>query len=303
VKYRVSPWLLLLLLAGICAGIIAGVAHLRARHGSLDSLLARLPTEGAIVAQIDFAALRRAGLLEALGGAGVSREPEYLSFIEQTGFDYLVDLDFVLASFQPRSSFFLARGRFDWPRLKEYVTLEGGNCYNLFCRMHGSTPERNISFFPVRPDVMALAVSPDESAALVMEELTGRPKVAVPPAPVWSYIPAAALKRAQRLPSGAELLTSALGGAESILLTLGPDGDRLALRADVSCGSPAAAGKLAAQLRQLTAGLREKLDRQPGGPDLAVMLTSGTFEHKDAHVLGYWPFPRGLLDALAAGPI
>jgi hypothetical protein len=32
------------------------------------------------------------------------------------------------------------------------------------------------------------------------------------------------------------------------------------------------------------------------------MFTSGTFEHKDAHVLAYWPFHRGLLDALA-GPM
>jgi hypothetical protein len=254
-----------------------------------------------VLAHIDFEALRAAGLLETLGGSSVAQEPEYRRFVERTGFDYLTDLDSVLASFHPRGNYFVVRGRFDWRRLKQYVAQQSGNCYNFFCRVQGSTPERNISFFPIQPDVMALAVSPDDSAAQGMEERPDRAVPPVPRSPVWSYIPAAKFQSAH-LPSGAQLFSSALAGAESILLTIGPERDRLEMRVDVACGSETQAARLAAELAGAMAHVRKALPADGGGA-LAGVLSSGALEHQGTHVLGRWPFDRSVLEALAGRPL
>ena len=68
----------------------------------------------------------------------------------------------------PAASFCCLRGRFDWQSLDAYVRSQNGECENSLCRMTGSAPERLISFFPLRVNLMALAVSQDDSAALRM---------------------------------------------------------------------------------------------------------------------------------------
>ena len=86
--------------------------------------LSRFPAEEGVVASIDVAALRRAGLL---ADSKTPLEPEYRQFLEGTGFDYRRDLDSVLASFSKGGNFFIARGHLNWTKLREYAARQGGS--------------------------------------------------------------------------------------------------------------------------------------------------------------------------------
>jgi hypothetical protein len=153
-------------IAAICGASVWGVAWYRSRSLTTAALLRRMPAHDAMVAYIDFSQLRRAGILRLLDGSKAGEDPEYQNFVRQTQFDYQEDLDSAMVAFAPTGRFLLVQGRFDWKSLHAYVESQDGTCFNSFCRMTGSTPERRISFFPVRSNLMALAVSPDESAAL-----------------------------------------------------------------------------------------------------------------------------------------
>jgi hypothetical protein len=291
----------LFLLVGVCAAVIFGVAAWRVHRESLDKLMTRLPGDGGVVVYIDMAALRNAHLLDAFTAPATMQEPDYRAFVDQTGFDYTRDLDMALVSFTDKGVYFLLRGRFDWPFLKEYVKKEGGTCYNTFCRMQGSTPERMISFFPLERDLMALAVSKDEYAAYALQERRPPRPFAPPQDPVWSLIPGAALKDPSGLPASAQLFARALGNARQIVVSAGPAGDRIELRLDVACQSASQAAELTAQLRQMTAKLKEQAapgNRAPAAGDITGILAVGAFDQKDVHVLGRWPIQRSFLDSL-----
>jgi len=297
--------LLLLLLGAVCAGIIALVAHLRYRTHTPAELLARLPAQDAVVLCIDFAALRQAGLLGIFEGSDLVQEPEYRAFREGTGFDYLRDVDWLAASFQPAAFHCLLRGRFDWNRLSGYVRQQGGSCYNSFCRVAGSTPTRMISYYPVEPGLMGLAVSADESAAdrLMRSARSARP-AARRPQPLWLFIPASRLSQTEALPAPARLLAQALAETEGLLLAAGPRDAGLELSLEAACGAPQQAAALASQLRQLTALLAQAIaaeKRQPDPRDLSGVLTAGAFESRGRLVYGRWPLPRAFLQSLAGG--
>ncbi len=305
VKHRLAPWLVLLLLAGVCGGIIAGVAAYRARSASTAGLLRRLPAQNSVVLYIDFAALRQAGIMEMLTASTVAQEPEYRAFVEQTAFDYTRDLDAALVSFGSTGTFFFLRGRFDWKNLNNYTIKQGGTCTNAFCRVEGSTAERKISYFPLRRDIMALAVSADEWAALLLQTRRPEPELtAIPEDPVWSIIGPEALKKKESLPPGTRMFASALEGAERIVLSLGPEGEALRLRLDVTCRDVAAAVDLATQLTAITQQLRSLIlreDQQPNPNDLSGVLTAGTFASEGRRVTGRWPIQRSFLETLAGG--
>ena len=249
-------------------------------------------------------ALRRAGFLDVFSGAAAAQEPDYRSFVERTGFNYLRDLDYALLSFHRTGTYFLVRGRFDWPRLENYARAQGGHCEGGLCNLEGSARDRRISFLPLRRDLMALAVSEDDAAAARLEASRPGPSLDIPRDPVWSLIPLAALRSAAGLPPDAGVFVRALGASDRILLALGPRGAALELRLDVTCRSAAAAAALAAQLREATARLRELLAREkqaPNARDLSGVLAAGAFEQKDLHVFGRWPLQRAFLEALARG--
>src|SRR5258707_15435887 len=91
-----------LLIGSVIAGVLCAigiVAYRKARDLPLESVLARLPSGGAAVLSIDFAALRQGGILDLLAGPVVEEEPEYKTFVENTGFDYRRDLDHAFISF------------------------------------------------------------------------------------------------------------------------------------------------------------------------------------------------------------
>jgi hypothetical protein len=171
--------------------------------------------------------------------------------------------------------------------------------------MNGSTPKRNISFKPIAPDMLALAVSEDPWAAL---RLTSRPpsseEAPYPSDPVWVLIPASLLRSSPSLPVGPHLFAKAMEGARRIVLSLGPKGGDLEMVLEVTCRSPQDASVLSAQLEGITRKLRDLIPRehQPPNPrDLTSVLVAGKFEHLGARVLGRWPLDRAFLEMLAGG--
>lgn len=262
-------------------------------------LLSRFPAGDAAVLNADFTLLRNAGLLTASKAA---LEPDYRKFLEGTGFDYRRDLDSVTAAFTTSGNYFIARGHFDWKKLRGYVAVNGGSCYQDLCRIQGSTPDRRISFLPLRDDTIALAVSTDDLAATKLtragEPLTG----ALPDGPLWISVPGVALSRSDSLPPAMGSMLSALRSTERVVITFQSSGQMLEARLEATCKTPVDAGLLASQLRLATTSLREALAPDKiNGDQLAIALTAGSFDQTDRRVIGKWPVPRDLLESLTAG--
>src|SRR4051812_39356478 len=85
-------------------------------------VLSRFPVEDAVVLNVDFSSVREAGLLS---DSKLPLEPEYRQFLDGTGFDYHKDLNSVTASFSKSGNFFIARGRFNWTKLRDYAARQG----------------------------------------------------------------------------------------------------------------------------------------------------------------------------------
>jgi len=309
VNKRFSPWWLVALAAGVCVVALAIAAYLRSR-GAEDVVrrLIESAKPDAVVLYIDIDALRRAGVLETLAGNRVAEEPEYKLFVQQSGFDYRQDLDKVAVAFEDVGMFVVASGRFQWRTLREYVTAQQGVCRNAFCRMAGSRPKRHISFFPLRPDVMALAVSEDEWAAARLQAKHGGPPPFAPPQnrPVWLRIPAAALRKQRDWPAGMRLFVKAMQQSDEVMLSLGREGLKLSAFLEVTCPTTDAAAVLATQLRGLTALLRDLLSqegKQANPRDLSGVLVGGAFSADGRLVHGRWDLPPEFLEALAGGSL
>jgi len=262
--------------------------------------LSRFPVEDAIVVSMDFSAIRSAGLL---GPSKAPLEPEYKQFLDTSGFDYRRDLDHVLASISKSGNYFLVTGRFNWNRLSDYARQQGGSCYQSLCRMPGSTPQRRISFLPLREDTMALAVSTDDLAASRLTK-TGNPvKAQLPSAPVWLSMPGAALRQEGAMPNGMRLMLSALTSADRIDMTMGPSSAGVEARLDATCRNSEDAGVLASQLRNTARTIRDGIAGKTLAQDdeFARMLATGTFEQKGSRVSGKWDMPKALLESLTTG--
>jgi hypothetical protein len=280
------------------------VAWYRSRSVTTASLLRRLPAEDALVAYIDFRELRRGGILQLLDGSKAGEDPEYQSFVRQTQFDYKNDLDAAIVAFGPSGRFLLLTGRFDWKSLRAYVESQNGKCVNTFCRMTGSSPDRRISFFPMRPNLMALAVSPDQAAASRLSSPAPGPDPEVPAAPVWLSIPTSVLKSGDHLPAGTREFARSMEQAETVTLAFAPEGQGLAARLDVRCRSDKDAADLASQLTRTTSLLRETMEREhqkPNPADLSGVLTSGAFRNEGRRVLGHWPIEPAFVQNMLGG--
>ncbi len=295
----------ILALAGALAGL--WVLWQRRPHSiAPGALLPYLPPASAAMVYLDVDGLRKAGILEKLSAAPAAQDPDYRSFIDATKFDYARDLDAVLVSFQEHGTFMVLRGRFDWGALRRYAAAQGGACDNGPCRMEGSQPDRKISFYELRPGLMALAVARDAYAAALITRHGAVTGLDFPTSPVWFTIPPGELRK-QALPSGTRTFASALEGANRLWLSLdrgAADGYRLALR--VECRSEQDARALANQLQSTTETLRKWIARENQSPnpnDLSGLLTAGAFRHEGASVHGAWPIAPGFLDNLTKGAL
>jgi hypothetical protein len=306
VNYKQRAALLILGIAALCGLTLWGVARWRYRGLTTTAQwLERLPARDAVVFYLDFDALRQAGFMKMLAGSKVAEEPEYKVFVMKTGFDYTRDLGAVLGCFTPQAKYLVVRGRFHWDTLESYVREQSGTCHNVLCRMGGSTPDRKISFFPMRPDLMALAVSPDESAVVELESAAARRRsILMPDAPVWLSIPPDWLKNSAGLPEGTRLFAHSLENTEDVNISVAPQGGRFEARLNVQCRDEQQAAVLAGQLQRITVLLGEMIAREKQAPnprDLSGVLTAGTFQHLGVRVLGSWPIERGFLEDLLTG--
>ena len=291
----------MLLAAGAAA---AGVYWLRNRGPQTPvDLVALLPTANASVVYIDVNTLRRSGILDMLAGAKATEDTDYRKFVNDTNFDYRKDLDAIAASFQDGKTYFAVRGRFHWKDLEQYATAQGGTCHRDYCVVTGSQPNRRISFYLVKPHVLAMAVSPQDFAAYQVMDHSAKLNLSPPTEPVWALIPAAQLQAMNALPPAAKAYFPALQSADQIVFSIGADHDRqLQLGIHVTCKDSPSASALVTQLESTTKALRDLLASQhktPDPSDLSGVLIAGNFHRDDRQVFGTWPIPRAFLDAVA----
>ncbi len=292
-----------LIFLGVAALLLALGAGLSIYFRTSRHTLALLPAENAILVRVDFQALRRAGILDLVSGGKVGQEPEYQAFVSRTGFDYARDLNAAYISFHPDGTFFLASGRFDWKKLEAYARENHGSCVNGLCRMPGSTSDRRISWFALRGDLMALAVSPDESAAARMADARSNRRVDPGGHPIWISIPPARLRKSDSFPTGTQLFAKALEAAEDVQFTLGAgQAQGYEAQLEAQCRNEQEATALADALRKITrvlGTLIEKEGAKPSPSDLAGVLISGVFRQEGKRVIGRWPIQRAFLESLA----
>jgi hypothetical protein len=297
------------MLVGVAAvAVVAalGVLWYRSRPLSTAEQIQRLPASDSIVLFVDFDQLRRGGILGLLAGAKAAEEQEYRAFAQRIHLDWRQDLDTAMVAFAPSGKYMFVKGRFDWQSLRSYATSSGGDCDGDFCRMTGSERDRRISFFPMRNNLMALAVSTDDMAAKRMTGVAPPATSALPEAPVWMRIPGSVLKSGESLPSGTRMFAHTVDQAEFVDLTFVPEGDRLAAKLDVLCRDDRDATAMAAELNRATLLLREFIEREhqkPNPADFSGVLTSGTFKGEGRRVVGHWPIERSFVENLLSGGV
>ncbi|MEO8051600.1 MAG: hypothetical protein ABI833_14375 [Acidobacteriota bacterium] len=305
-RFRFRPWQLALVMVALSLAAVALIAWWRiSTRYDAARLLSVLPADGATLLYIDAEQLRRGRVLALLAGSKAAEEPEYRKFVDESGFDYRTDLDAVAASFADNRVYAALRGRFRWKQLTAYAEGQGGECHSSLCTMRGSTPERNISFYPLQSDVLALAVSIDPRAVVNVGP-GGKMNIPAPHDPVWISVPAAVFNRLDSFPDGTRAFFSPLTHAEKVIFAAGPQGDRLQLRLEVSCATPEAAAELVKQLSGATGLLKSMIERAhmtPNPRDLSGVLVAGTFEQRQKTVIGTWPIERGFVEGLASGQL
>ena len=298
-------WVAALLLL-VCALVAGGIYWFRThRDARTSNLVLYLPAANASVIYIDVDTLRRSGILNLVAGSKAVEDADYKQFLSDTKFDYRQDLDTVAAAFKDGKVYFALRGRFHWANLKDYAVRQGGSCHDDFCVLPGSQPTRRISFYPLKQDVMAMAIGPDDFGAYQVSSKAQGLAPVPPKEPVWALIPAIELQRMDSLPAAARAYVPALQGAEQIVFSVSADANKqLQLGVQATCKDPAAASTLLAQFENITNALRQevaKAHRKADPADLSGVLVAGSFRRSDREVYGAWPIPRALLEALAGG--
>lgn len=293
-----------MLVVALSVGLVA-VVRWRKNAVAYDAvhMFATLPIERATLFYADVDALRKAGILDLVAGSKAAEEPDYRKFVEQTGFDYRKDLDSVAAAFAPNASYFAVHGRFQWKQLAAYARSQGGECHYAICSLPGSTLERNISFYPLQADVLALAVAFDTNGVNIISPNPVLKLRVLAPEPIWIMAPASVLTKPGALPGNVQALLGPVARAEKITLAAGPQGTRAQLRLALLCKSPEDAEAVEHELSSATEALRNAIlqDRPaPGQPDWAGLLRGGVFSRTGSEVTGIWPLERSFLEALTS---
>jgi hypothetical protein len=289
------------LLAIVAAG---GAWWFRGRPIALSAQYLRLPSRDAAVLFVNFDQLRRAGLLDLLSRSNVAQDAEYRRFVEATGFDYTRDLDTAMVAFAPGGKYLLLNGRFNWSKLRSYALSNDGDCPGSLCRMMGSTPDRHISYSPLRRATLGVAVSTDDLAVERLNRTGEGSAPQLPASPVWLRIPGSLLKSSGDLPTGTRMFAHTMESANTVTLSLSQDGNRLAARIEVVCSNEQDAASIASDLTHVTALLKDLIEREhqkPGAAELSGILTSGSFRSEGRRVYGYWPIERQFVTSMLSG--
>jgi hypothetical protein len=141
--------------------VLAGYFWWRQDTGmTLREQVMHLPTSDGIFVVAEGAVVRK------IAGEAGGEEAEYRDFVTRTGFDYRRDLDRLVALIGEPHSYYVAVGRFDWPRIAAYA----GNCVKNVCSLPASQPGKWISLMPLGTRALAVAVSPNQLAVGQMEK-------------------------------------------------------------------------------------------------------------------------------------
>ena len=275
------------------------------RSATAARLTDLLPQPDAVLFYADIDALRHSGFLRFLEAGSGSQEADYQRFVSETGFAYQRDLDAVAVASLPNQIYAVARGRFDWSKLTRYATAHGGKCQNRFCRLPASQPGKWLSFFPVRSEIIGIAVSSDPQAAYSLLPREGAPRTKGPPFPLWVRIPRRILDDPNSLPPAGQVMARALSSASTVTFGVtqsssAAPGSALDVRLIAGCDSETVANNLRDHLQQLTQMLGRMSSRNSSttSPDLGRLLSSGSFVVDGQQLLGEWLVPRSVLDSL-----
>ncbi|MGJ5816215.1 hypothetical protein [Paludibaculum fermentans] len=271
------------------------------RPATATDLIGLFPDGEAPTLYLDVAGLRSSGVLDLLAGKAGAEEPEYRKFVEASGFDYRRDLDAVAMRVRSTDTLLILKGRFDAARLAAYAKSNGGRCTPDVCTVQGSSPERQISWIPMKRQMLGLAVAPDPLAVALLNSSPRRISRPLPESPVWLEVPGSQLHGGPGLPPGLSALLSSLDGADRALLTAGLDGIGFALELNATCPEPAKAKEIAGRLTQMTEMFRKLLAREnqkPDPADLSGLLAGGEFAAEGLTVKGKWPLSKVLLTSM-----
>ncbi len=305
-RAKLQPWHLGAALILICAAALGTLYYLRSRSVATPrAMLACLPRSGAVSLYLDVDGLRRSGIMDLIAGSKAVEDLEYQKFVEGTGFDYRRDLEGLAGAFSGKNSHLVLRGSFNWKRIDAYAIAEGGTCNNSVCRV-ATSDGRFVSFYPLRSDAMAIAISADEWAAMSIAAHPSAKGLAMPDQPIWMSVAGPALRDVAAVPTGARSFISPLESAENIIISIGPSDNRLQVNLNVLCTSDTAAADLVAKLEGATNMLRKMLDREkqrPNPRDLSSILIAGTFRRDGRRVTGEWPMQRDFVEAVVSGSV
>ncbi len=288
----------------LAAGTVAGFLVWRSTRTFNDArLLQCLPQARATHVFVDLDKLRRGGVLDLIAGSKSAEDADYKAFLTHTGLDYRTDIDAIAAAFSEGNTYLAMRGRFDWKKLSAYVVRQGGKCADPICSMPATRPGYYISLMPLRPAVLAIAVSTDERGVKMIGLQDWRKPPLLPSEPVWISVPSFALSDAN-LGAGTHAFLEPLSQAQQVTFAAGPAGGAFEIRVEAVCGTPEIAELMTRRLSASTDMLKKMLEREhltANPDDLSGVLAAGAFSQQKERVTGRWPITRGFLASMTGG--
>ena len=291
----------LLVLAGAVVAVVLilfGVHYYRYRFVRQNSDLVRLLPPGDLnLIYADIGLIRQAQLLGLLANIKVAPDKEYADFIHETGFDYTRDLDAIVIAADSSQTYMVGRGRFDWDKLKGFVSSHKGKCDETGCQVPATTPGRWVNLITVQPNVLAAAISQIPTAADNLRPPGRRVQEDIPNAPVWAKLSRAMLENPAILPLPAKIFAVSVQNAGSVVLSAQPDSVQLKAVFSNSVAADTARRQLEIQTHMLQAALKQSGDK-PDDASLAGVLTTGSFLVVGNELNGRWPIKQDFLKAL-----
>ncbi len=288
----------------MAAAVVISINRYHHRFVRSDQdLVGLLPLKGTTIFFANVAGLRQNGYLTLLEGAKQKQESEYRQFVRETDFDYTRDLNALAGAANDQQVFFALSGNFHWSNLQAYALKRGGTCQGGMCEIATSIPGRMVSMRPIQSDVIALAISRDREAAKMIG-LQRRESTATSTAPLWVRPSGRLLADPAELPPSLRIFAISLQSAESALLSVQPsdtEGGAFAIALDALFRNKPAAETARTQLVLNTDALKLALARQhrkPDPADFSWLLTSGSFQVSQQHLLGLWTVRKELLASL-----
>ena len=282
----------------LIGAILFGIDFYRHRYVRDNRDLVRLlPAGDLTLVYADIGLLRKAQLLGLVSNIKVAPDKEYDDFIRQAGFDYTRDLDAIVIGIDPVQTFMIGRGRFHWDQLRGFALAHQGACQAEACRVPATTPGRWVNFLTIQPDVLAVAVSPNDAGADELRPPGRRVQEEIPDAPVWAKFSHQLLSNPTSLPLPAQIFAISMQSAHFVEMAARPQSLNLKARFENGPAADTARRQLEIQTRTLTSALLKK-DEKPDPATFAGLLTQGSFQVVGTDLLGIWPLRPELLRAL-----